>query len=100
VFERIRASRGVASLAHPGLLKRDEWIPEFAAAGLGALEVYHTNHDATATERYRAIAIRLGLAVSGGSDFHGDESHGAQNPGSVHLPREHFEGLKRTSRPT
>ena len=96
VFERIHAAGGVASLAHPGLVKRDEWIPEFVASGLDALEVYHTNHDETATGRYSAIAITLGLAVSGGSDFHGDESHGAPNPGSVHLPREHFEGLKRT----
>jgi predicted metal-dependent phosphoesterase TrpH len=98
VFERIHAAGGVASLAHPGLVKRDEWIPEFVAAGLDALEVYHTNHDETATGRYSAIAITLGLAVSGGSDFHGDESHGAPNPGSVRLPREHFEGLKRTCR--
>jgi hypothetical protein len=93
VFERIHASGGIASLAHPGLLNRDEWIPEFAAAGLDALEVYHSNHDETATERYRSIATRLGLAVSGGSDFHGDPSHGPANPGSVSLPREDYDRL-------
>ena len=94
VFERIHASGGIASLAHPGLVKRDDWLPEFAAAGLDALEVYHTNHDATATARYRSEAIRLGLAVSGGSDFHGDESHGSAHPGSVSLPREDYERLR------
>jgi len=94
VFDRIHASGGIASLAHPGLVKRDDWLPEFAAAGLDALEVYHTNHDATATARYRNEAARLGLAVSGGSDFHGDDSHGSGEPGSVSLPREDFERLK------
>jgi len=55
--------------------------------------VYHTNHDATATAHYRNEAARLGLAVSGGSDFHGDESHGSGQPGSVSLPREEYERL-------
>jgi predicted metal-dependent phosphoesterase TrpH len=95
VFERIHAAGGVASLAHPGLMRRDEWIQDFAAAGLDALEVYHPNHDETATERYRTMATRFGLAVSGGSDFHADESHGAPNPGSVSLPREDYERLVR-----
>jgi len=95
VFGRIHAAGGLASLAHPGLVRRDEWIQEFAASGLDALEVYHTNHDETATKRYRAMATRLGLAVSGGSDFHADQSHGAANPGSVSLPREDYEGLVR-----
>jgi predicted metal-dependent phosphoesterase TrpH len=93
VFERIHASGGIASLAHPGLVQRDEWIPELAASGLDALEVYHTNHDETATARYRGIATRLGLAISGGSDFHGDPSHGPANPGSVSLPREDYDRL-------
>ena len=93
VFDRIHASGGIASLAHPGLVKRDDWLPEFAAAGLDALEVYHTNHDATATAHYRNEAARLGLAVSGGSDFHGDESHGSGQPGTVSLPREEYERL-------
>jgi len=93
VFELIHASGGLASLAHPGLVKRDEWIQEFAASGLDAIEVYHTNHDETATERYHAIAMRLGLGMSGGSDFHGDESHGAPMPGTVSLPRAAFDRL-------
>jgi len=103
VFDRIHASGGIASLAHPGLVKRDDWLPEFVAAGLDALEVYHTNHDATATAHYRHQAARLGLAISGGSDFHGDESHGPGQPGSVSLPREEYErlvGLKRDARST
>lgn len=95
VFARIHAAGGVASIAHPGLVGRDEWIPEFAEAGLDALEAYHTKQDGEQTGRYIALADRLGLAVSGGSDYHGDESHGAVSPGSVSLPRAAYDALLR-----
>jgi 3',5'-nucleoside bisphosphate phosphatase len=93
VIEQIHEAGGLASLAHPGLVKRDEWIPALAAAGLDGLEVYHTDHDQPVTKHYRAIADRLNLAVSGGSDFHGDESHGSPSPGTVSLPREDYDRL-------
>ena len=95
VFARIHAAGGVASIAHPGLVGRDEWIPEFAEAGLDALEAYHTKQDGEQTARYIALADRLGLAVSGGSDYHGDESHGAVSPGSVSLPRAAYDAFLR-----
>jgi hypothetical protein len=95
VIARIHDAGGLASVAHPGLLGRDEWIEGFAGAGLDAIEAHHTRHDADATAHYRAMADRLQLAVSGGSDFHGDESHGAPNPGAVSLPRDDFDRLVR-----
>jgi predicted metal-dependent phosphoesterase TrpH len=95
VVARIHDAAGVASLAHPGLLGRDEWIPELAAAGLDAIEAYHSDHDQAATARYCAMAEQLGLAVSGGSDYHADQSHGAPHPGSVSLPRVAFDQLRR-----
>jgi predicted metal-dependent phosphoesterase TrpH len=93
VVECIHGAGGLASMAHPGLVGRDEWIAPLAEAGLDALEVYHTDHDAAATKRYRAMADRLKLGVSGGSDFHGDEAHGSASPGTVSLPREDFDRL-------
>lgn len=101
VFERIHAAGGIASIAHPGLLARDEWIPSFAGAGLDAIEAYHTDHDEHDTVRYLSVAARFGLAVSGGSDYHGT-GHGGRCPGSVSLPHSAFEDLKRraTSRAT
>jgi 3',5'-nucleoside bisphosphate phosphatase len=93
VIARIHDAGGIASIAHPGLVGRDAWIPELAAAGLDAIEAYHTNHDESATAHYRAMAERLNLAVSGGSDYHADESHGALRPGSTSLPRAEFERL-------
>jgi predicted metal-dependent phosphoesterase TrpH len=94
IFERIHEAGGIASLAHPGLVGHDEWLPLFAGDGLDALEAYHPDHDASATRHYVALAGRLGLLVSGGSDYHGDLSHGAGSPGAVSLPQDQFERLK------
>ena len=96
VFGRIHEAGGIASLAHPGLVRHDEWIAGFAAAGLDAIEAYHTDHDPEATARYANLARELGLAVSGGSDYHADDSHGGITLGRVTLPREHFDGLRRS----
>lgn len=94
VIRQIHGAGGIASLAHPGLLQRDAWIPEFAQAGLDAIEVFHTDHDEAATRHYLTMARQLGLAVSGGSDYHGDPAHGIADPGSVSLPAQEFAGLK------
>ena len=83
----VHGAGGVASLAHPGQTAVDARIGAFANAGLDALEAHHPDHDAAATERYRQLASRLRLLVSGGSDFHGDPSHGWE-PGAVSLPAE------------
>jgi 3',5'-nucleoside bisphosphate phosphatase len=94
VFAQIHDAGGVASLAHPGLLQRDEWIAGFAESGLDALEAFHTNHDRPMIDAYRSIAGRLGLCLSGGSDYHADASHGAPQPGSTALPEDAFDQLR------
>ena len=95
VFERIHAGGGIASLAHPGLIKHDEWLPHYAQNGLDALEAYHSDHDELTTAHYLGIAKTLRLGVSGGSDFHADDAHGGGGPGKVSLPQKHYEGLLR-----
>jgi 3',5'-nucleoside bisphosphate phosphatase len=95
VFGRIHEARGIASLAHPVLVKHDEWLPRFAESGLDALEAYHSDHDEMTTAHYLGIAKTLRLGVSGGSDYHADDAHGGGGPGRVSLPRKHYEGLLR-----
>ncbi len=95
VIRSIHEAGGISSLAHPGTLGRDEWIPDIAASGLDALEVYYVDHSPEITVHYRVLAERLGLASSGGSDFHGEEgAHGFVRPGCVAIPEEAFRGLK------
>jgi predicted metal-dependent phosphoesterase TrpH len=81
----IQGAGGLASLAHPGRTRVDSRIAQLAAAGLDALEVYHSDHDEAAVRRYHAMATELGLLMTGGSDFHGDPSHGIE-PGASTLP--------------
>ena len=97
VIARIHDAGGIASMAHPGLLGRDELdCAACATRGWMRIEAYHTDHDARKTPPgIVALAERLGLAVSGGSDYHADHSHGAAYPGSVSLPRDAYEALVR-----
>ncbi len=95
VIALIHRVGGLASLAHPGHMGHDEWIPSMAAAGLDALEAYYPEHSPQITTHYCILAERLGLSLSGGSDYHGDPAYGPARPGSVSLPTEAFEDLKR-----
>ena len=85
VIAMLRGAGGLASLAHPGQTAVDESIASYVDAGLAALEAYHPDHDTASTDRYLALASRLKRLVTGGSDFHGDPSHGWE-PGAVSLP--------------
>jgi hypothetical protein len=72
----------------------DEGIPAFVQAGLPAIEVWHSDHDEDASARYQALAARLGIGMSGGSDYHADDSHHAAGLGSVTVPVAAFADLE------
>lgn len=93
VFVKVHDAGGIASLAHPVLFGHDELIPRYADAGLDAIEAYHPDQTSIDTARYLHFARELKLLVTGGSDFHGDDRHQRSGPGSVTLPREHFDAL-------
>jgi predicted metal-dependent phosphoesterase TrpH len=72
----IVGAHGVCVLAHPGMWGDqtsvpDELIEAMASRGMGGLETDHTDHTPEQRERYRAIAERLGVVPTGGSDCHG-----------------------------
>ena len=90
VVRLVSRAGGVCSIAHPRLLNRDHLVPSLAKAGLAAIEVYHPQHDRSARQHYRQLAVQHDLAVSGGSDFHGDDHHRASSLGSVGVPQEAF----------
>jgi len=91
----IREAGGLASLAHPGLTRIDGIIADLARAGLGALEVYHADHADADTSRYLALARRLNLGITGGSDYHGDQSHHPGGLGRFVVPADDFNDLCR-----
>jgi hypothetical protein len=99
VVRRIAAAGGVSSLAHPLRLPGGaaDALPELCAAGLQAIEAYHSDHGPEETARYLRLAQRYGLKVTGGSDFHGDIKPevrlGAGCAGNLRVPPEVLEGL-------
>lgn len=93
VIDLVHRAHGLVSMAHPGRTAIDARIPALGDAGLDALEVYHSDHDPAATERYRRLADRLGLLMTGGSDFHGDPSMGIRI-GGTELPAESWQRLR------
>ncbi len=70
-LQLIHAAGGVCVLAHPGLYQKDDLLQQLIAAGLDGIEVYHSDHTADDEARYRQMAERHGLLITGGSDFHG-----------------------------
>ncbi len=98
----IRSAGGLPVLAHPGLLDMGPAVLEELVAGLRdqglmALEAYYSEHNPAQERQFKGLAARLGLALSGGSDF-----HGASKPdirlgiglGTLRVPAELLAGLK------
>jgi len=71
-IELIRNARGVAVLAHPGLTQRDYIIEELVKCGLEGIEIFYPNHTPDIVKKYSKIAKKYNLAITGGSDFHGE----------------------------
>lgn len=85
VIELIHEAGGVASLAHPGVTKKDFLIASLVERGLDAIEVFHSDHTPEDELAYQSLATRLGVLISGGSDFHGDpfDPFGSLRAGSL-----------------
>lgn len=102
VVDVIHAAGGVVSFAHPAVTKRDELIRPLAEHGLDAIEVFHSDHLPEHEVDYRGLAARLGLLISGGSDFHGEDPASPPAPsrarrnalGVVSLPPDAFAALE------
>lgn len=96
VVRIVHEAGGIASFAHPGVTKRDDLLETLAGKGLDALEAFHSEHDRETEARYVAMAARLGLAVSGGSDYHGEVEggYGRRRLGGATLPAAHLAALE------
>jgi 3',5'-nucleoside bisphosphate phosphatase len=91
--ELIHQAGGLAVMAHPGLNRTDEIIPDLVDAGLDGIECFHTKHSTAMAERYLEIAEKYNLLVTGGSDCHGF-SKNKPLIGTVKLPYEYVEKMK------
>lgn len=78
----VRAAGGRAFVAHPAPYGVVDLIGRFRNAGMFGLEAFHTLQSADDTRELLGLAAELGLAVSGGSDWHGDAAHGSELGGA------------------
>ncbi len=88
----VHRSGGLVSLAHPGRTRIDDRIAPLRDAGLDAIEVFHSDHDADMVATYLELARQLDFMITGGSDFHGDPAHGIE-PGASVLPEREWNRL-------
>ena len=69
--EIIYHSGGVPVIAHPYDIDiAEKIIDELMQYGLRGIEAYHRKHSPAMVEYYFTLAEKLGLIVTGGSDFH------------------------------
>ncbi|MCC6588758.1 MAG: PHP domain-containing protein [Bryobacterales bacterium] len=106
-IRHIRDSGGVASLAHPIRLNKfgtqeEDTIRQMAKMGMHAIEAYHSDHTEKHLERYQLMARRYDMAVTGGSDYHGDNKPdvklGTGRNNNVAVPNKLLDRLRGLSR--
>jgi len=71
IIDIIHKAGGLAVMAHPKLVTSDEYVVEMLAYDFDGMEVYHTKHNDDDVKRYKALAKKHKLFITGGSDYHG-----------------------------
>lgn len=92
VFDAVHEAGGVVILAHPGHAYDDDRIVEWARQGLDGIEVMHPKNRGQRRDELRALAYRLDLLSTGGSDWHGAKG-GGMEPGTERVPLEWMEAI-------
>ncbi len=72
VIRMIQDAGGFAVVAHPGKLRNQDYVYDFIKMGLDGIEVWHPDHSFLEIEKFKDIARKNGLYMTGGTDFHGD----------------------------
>jgi hypothetical protein len=97
-IEVILKAGGIPVIAHPYIINHGkplakEEIARLKEVGLKGVEVYQTKHNKKITKKYKKIAEELGLLITGGSDYHGENSPGIL-PGDTGMTQAEFEQLE------
>jgi len=101
----VRKHKAVPVLAHPYWLNRgslgatEDYLREMKGLGLMGIEVVYPDHDRQWTSGLTEIAKRLGLIITGGSDYHGgktkpDTTLGTGEGGGFRVPADLLDALR------
>jgi len=99
----ILEAKGVPVLAHPITLKLNHlelknYLKKLKEFGLMGVEVYYTEHTPEFTKFLIECAKDIGLLITGGSDFHGENKPNiklGKGLGNLNIPFECYENLKK-----
>ncbi len=102
-IQAIRRAGGLPVLAHPVFLRKtydgmDKLLGELKGFGLAGIEALYSDHTKEDTGNFLRLAIKHGLIVTGGSDFHGSFKPGMElgtGRGGLEVPYELLENLRK-----
>ena len=102
----IRDAGGVPVVAHPGRFagggfRWEEAMADLQRQGMEGLEGYYGEYRAAEQKYFVALAARLGMVVTGGSDYHGAHKPGlrlGRGSGGLKVPDELLERLETQQR--
>jgi predicted metal-dependent phosphoesterase TrpH len=89
----VRAAGGVSAWAHPPENCARQDLTRLRALGLGAVEAVYPGSRGGGVRELKALAVELGLGVTGGSDCHGPDSP-RRAVGACTISREELEALR------
>jgi len=85
---------GIPVLAHPYFNPVEPVLETLISYGLKGVEVWHSKHPSTFTQKLMLLAKKLGLLVTGGSDYHGETDNRLPLIGSLKIPYSIVDELK------
>ncbi|MFZ1376247.1 MAG: PHP domain-containing protein [Geothrix sp.] len=102
----IREAGGVPVVAHPGRFigggfRWDDAMADLQRQGLEGLEAYYGEYRASEQKYFVTLAARLGMVVTGGSDYHGANKPGlrlGRGRGGLQVPDDLLDRLETQQR--
>lgn len=96
VIEQIHRAGGLAVLAHPGVYDSYRLLDELAMRRMiDGVEVWHSRNKEGDEQRLMQIARENGLAMTGGTDFHGMNTKKPMPVGTCTAPDDQLDSLFR-----
>jgi predicted metal-dependent phosphoesterase TrpH len=74
IIRKIKGWKGIPVVAHPGSMISTGLIYQLIMDGCAGIEVWHPEHSKRQEQELSELAIKNGLIMTGGSDYHGYRS--------------------------